>query len=680
MPLDSPKLSRGVPMQTRLALALALLLSSCQAGTPITPDHDQPTPPQQTPAVALPPSWTPTGTTQLASPSIPSPTSIASLPPSWTIYDPQDPTTPPLVQQSNGSYRLDPSWQVDRIEYVYEWWGLGDPILDYQVVLREEGGYRLDDVHVQPEVVDALIASLTDLHPSQFSLVALSHTDDYPSWRIELVGDDGRRLLVYSSSTGNPGAAPWNVLDNGRLFAQYSGAVAQPMSDLFHSPQGQPAAAFFPGGWDPDHVYFATAGRPPQLSEGFEGLLPVSERFHYTADATSGVIRAFLQGRSSIGGFGNMVLGEITALNRASLSSPDATTVPCTIEALESEDPSEKSWALECQVGPATPGAHFRLPVELEVSTSNGRHITIDGALVGAWDSQDQAILLPPPVDVYAQLAADESAAAILRSHPAAYLDYTGSISSEGSIAATGEAILLGEINLAHRAVPYTLATPFSVDGRSVEWALTPQDLDQLILDVTQTPLVTRALASLQNVTLDLYYSEPLDLPEFPMLLNSSPADYSISVAHCGAIPSLQVPSPQNPLRAFSLDGLWAFDRPQFVLDDTTPLVVDLDLWPYRDDPSGVLSLLTPPELNTGSDPPFERIWMQSDSVLGGGHELTLWVPSGIDPTTTEPYSSIFSSLPVPVEHWAESIWVARAITFPVGPDGSVLLSACAAQ
>lgn len=667
-------------MNTKLAVALALTLASCQAVQPSNPGNNQVPPGSETPGIGLPPSWTPTAVPQLAGPLAPNPTVIASLSSLWSAYDPRDPSTPALLQPSNGSYRVDPAWQVDRIEYVYEWWGLGDPVLDYQIVRREGDGYFLGNDSIETSYIASLVGSLGDLYPSQYSLVALSHTDDYPSWRMELVGNDGRRLLVYSSSTGNPGAAPWNVLDNGRLFAQYTGAVAKPMADLFHSSQGEPAAAFFPGGWDPDQVYFATAGLPSQLSEGFEGLLPVSESFQYSTDAASGTIRALLWGRSSIGGFGNMVLGEITALHQALLSIPNATTVPCTVEQLESEDPSAASWAIECQTTQATPGSHFRFPLSLDVSTSDGRNLSIDGTLVGVWDSQEGIMLLPPPGDIAASLTAYAPAAQILQSHSAAFYNYSASISSEGPMTATGEAILLGDLQLEDRTVLYTLATPFSVQGQSVEWALTGEQLDRLILDVVQTPLVARALAGLPGVTLNLYYSESLDLPGFAMLLNSSQAGYSISLAQCANVPSLHVPDPQHPLRAFSFNRSWAFDTPQFVLVDGTPMVVGLDLWPSRDDPHGIVSLLTPPQLDTGSDLPFERIWAQSDSYLGGRSELTLWVPRGIDPTTTEPYSSIFASLPAPVEHWAENIWVAKGMTLIVAPDGSLQATACAGQ
>jgi hypothetical protein len=664
----------------RLALALALISSSCQAAWPNNPDYDQATPATATPTIAPPPSRTPIEEADLGGVTTPDSPSITNLKGRWKTYDPRDPAIPGLVQLADGVYHVDPAWQAEKIEYVYEWWGQGESILDYQVVRREGDGYYLGNAKIEDRPIAALVASLGDLHPSQYSLVALSANDSYPSWRMELVGEDGRRLLVYSSSTGNPGAAPWNVLDNGRLFAQYTGAVAKPISDLFHGPHGGPAAVFYPSVWGPDRVLFATARLPPQLSEGFEGLLLVSESFQYSVDVASGTIQAYMQGRSPAGGFGNKVLGEITALNRALLSLPDGTTVPCTVDRLEAADPSQGSWSIGCDAGHATPGSRFRFPLRLEVSTSDGRELVIDGALVGVWDSEKRTMLLPAPDDVSAALTASEPAARILQNHPIAFYNYIASISSEGAVTAAGEVILTDDLQFEGRSVPYTLATPFSVEGQSVAWSLTEEELDRLILDVVQTPLVTRALASLPDVTLNLYYAEVMDTPELPWLLNASPPDYSISLAPCGDVASLQVPDSEHPLRAFSLGGTWEFAKPEFVLVDGTPTPFNLDLRPNGDDTYSIDSLLTPSQLDTGSAAPFGRIWLQSDSWLGDGPELSLWVPRGIDPTTTEPYSRILSALPAAAERWAGNIWVVGGMTLMVAPDGSLQATACADQ
>jgi len=322
------------------------------------------------------------------------------------------------MQPSQGAYRADPTWQIDRIEYVHERWGVNDSILDYQVVRREGEDYSLNGVHLRAELVTSLVASLADLHASQSTLLALSSLDDYPSWRMELVGRDGRRLLVYSSSTANSGAAPWNVLQNDRLYAQYTGAIATPMADLFHASTDDPAAASALRIRGSEQVGFATAGMPPQLTEGFEGLLLVSQSFHYMVDAASGTIRAQVEGRNPAGGFGNQVAGEITALNEALLIGVDGATSRCAVDRLETADPTLGAWSMECDVGLLAVGARFRLPLQLTVSSSDGRELIIEGALVGVWGSEKAPVVLPPPDDLSAILRVDASAARMLDDYP----------------------------------------------------------------------------------------------------------------------------------------------------------------------------------------------------------------------------------------------------------------------
>lgn len=205
-------------------------------------------------------------------------------------------------------------------------------------------------------------------------------------------------------------------------------------------------------------------------------------------------------------------------------------------------------------------------------------------------------MLLPPPSEIATPLTANGPATLILQDHQVAFYNYVASISREGIITANGEVILLGDVQIGDRKVPYTLVTPFGVEGEKVKWALSEEELDLLILDVMQTHLVTRAVPSIPDLTINLYYSESMNLPKFPMLLNSSLVSYSISLAQCASVPTSQYPDLQHPLRAFSLNGSWAFERPQFVLIDGKPIIVDLDLWPYRDDPPSITSLrILPP-------------------------------------------------------------------------------------
>ncbi len=113
-----------------------------------------------------------------------------------------------------------------------------------------------------------------------------------------------------------------------------------------------------------------------------------------------------------------------------------------------------------------------------------------------------------------------------------------------------------------------------------MEWAQTGEESDKLMLDVAQTPLIPRTLATLPDVALNPYDSEVLDLPAVPGLLNYLPPDRSISPVQCAREPSLRGPGPQHPLRAFSLNGAWGFSRPDLLLDDGTTRIFNQDLQP----------------------------------------------------------------------------------------------------
>ena len=47
------------------------------------------------------------------------------------------------------------------------------------------------------------------------------------------MGTDGRRVVLQSSDRSDPDLAPWNVIYNGHIYAQFDGRLADPLKELF---------------------------------------------------------------------------------------------------------------------------------------------------------------------------------------------------------------------------------------------------------------------------------------------------------------------------------------------------------------------------------------------------------------------------------------------------------------
>src|SRR5690606_32569952 len=104
----------------------------------------------------------------------------------WKLYDPADPSRPELISAEGDMYRLKEDWDVTRVEYVYKWWGLGQPRFDYQILEQDGNVYQIGDSPVDAALVASLVAAISDLHPTSQLLYGQNHTDDYPLWHLEL--------------------------------------------------------------------------------------------------------------------------------------------------------------------------------------------------------------------------------------------------------------------------------------------------------------------------------------------------------------------------------------------------------------------------------------------------------------------------------------------------------------
>lgn len=666
----TPGTRRVQTQRLGLSIVLVFLLAGCLPATPAPVGVVATSIPTGTAAVKPQAKSSPTATpTPPAVAVIPTRQGAATsqAPGAWTFFDPRDPSLPDLILPGADGYHLDPTWEVARVDYLYKWWGMGLPAFDYQYVEYQDGGYRRGADLVKARSVSALLEAVSHLHPSQFLLSDYGHWDDYPSWAVEIVGLDGQRVLLFSDNINNPGSGPWNVLHNGRLYAQYDGSLARPIADLFPCSRRSPTAG------EADQVSFHTKGWPSQLRDGFGGLLPIAEGFRYWADPESGQIHGYIEGRSSIG---YMTIGSVTKLNYVEIEVAGGRAVTCTFEAVPVADPVTvtstrgAAWTFTCSPGDAVPGARYRYPIRAELETDDGEVLRTEGELWGAWDPVPGTPLLPPAEEMQAVLAGHEPAVDLLTDHVLVWATYdsaTVNFSDVQSGTMTGEITLLGQTEFDQRPLRYTIGFPFAVqDSRMTRWDLTRPALLGMLQDILPLALTRRVVETDPTAVLNLWYAEAE--PDRP---------YEVKIGSCADNPGRTFPQKGEPLRAFAFNHNWGFWQVDFVLMDGKPVVADLDLWPNADDRGGLLSILIPPQLDTGPHTPFERIWIDSFPYSGSHPRLTLWIPENADAASMEAYRRIAASLPVHVSQEYDTLWEAEGLTFVVTDDGTLDVVAC---
>ena len=82
---------------------------------------------------------------------------------------------------------------------------------------------------IDPKLIDALYASLTDLKDEAEELRCISHTDDYPAFKISVDGDEPVKI---SSESNCHAYVPWNITMGGKQRAQFSGDVYRALKPI----------------------------------------------------------------------------------------------------------------------------------------------------------------------------------------------------------------------------------------------------------------------------------------------------------------------------------------------------------------------------------------------------------------------------------------------------------------
>lgn len=599
----------------------------------------------------------------------------------WTFADLHNPSAPELIEKSGDIYYLRDGWEVTSISYLFKWWGLSEPVLDYQEIKLTDAGYMNKDTAISKADIQALLDALDHLYPTQMMLAGNAWTDDYPSWAIELVGKDGQHILLFSSSTGNPGNGPWNVVYNGRLYAQYDGSLADPLSKLFQSERGQPAASFSGGGREPGRVAFSTVGWPAQIRSGFWGLLPLSVDFWYEANATEQESQGAVIGRSSIGGFGNMVIGRVDQLGSVELALDEGVSIDCDITETPSDDLASAAWEFTCPVDGAAEGASYRYPITIRFGTDEGESLEITGQLWGNWGAKHDWIKIPPPAELARAIPEHEAAHDLLTDHILILTLYNADLDPEEPLKGlrSGEVILLGQTKVNGEFIRYTVATPFALeDGELTYWKLDRTALNEMLQTVTVLQLTHRVLEADPHAVINLWYVEG-GLPPEPdaYLVNAHYMRYEITVRRCGAMPGGRFPIHAQPLQAFGYNKFPNFGLPDFVLIHGKPVVASLDLWPLENQRGNILDVLLPDALASEETMPFERVWMEGAPIFGLKPMLTLWIPEEASSRDHAFYDETADAFPVPVDKKYDTLWYAYDLTFIVTDEGLLRIAAC---
>lgn len=89
---------------------------------------------------------------------------------------------------------------------------------------------------VDPEVIQAFGAALSDLLPIEGQLTQINCTDFYPDWIVTLTFEDGTTMRMVTNGTNLIGqGGPWQAEIDGRNYLQYSVAFEIAMVDLFEA-------------------------------------------------------------------------------------------------------------------------------------------------------------------------------------------------------------------------------------------------------------------------------------------------------------------------------------------------------------------------------------------------------------------------------------------------------------
>ena len=566
-----------------------------------------------------------------------------------------EPPLPPLIVPSEGAYALRPDWDIEAIEYVYTDWGWASAFASMRVE-RADGEYRRGDVVVPAENIQVLVRSLSSLHPTPSILSYHTTLDYYPTWKIELTGSNGQRVQLYSRSTANEGAVPWNVVTAGGIYAQFDRSLEDPLfavlGDETHKPQGRSRSG--------EPIYYNALGRlTNQSAYGFWGLLPLSENFAYSADHSKGVIEGIIWQD-------NLNLPQ--EVYRVEITLPGGRDGSCSI--LELPDTTIREWSFTCEVATGGWGKPYSYPIAVLVK-HRGQPVRYTGVLWGRWGFRhDPSTPLPYEVDL--AFSHNQAANDLLSDHNFYGMRYAGytTAGNPHSGVRNGEIALMGRMPVGDRYADYSVATRFEVtDGGLTHWMLDRNILGDMLSKIAAFPTTRRVLDAGAPVVINTWYASPKQAPEFRLHRGGFTDQYRVPVGSCHGVPGGIYPLNGEPLRAFGYNlSPWSVYQPDFVLVGDRPVAASLTV----DTLDGDLARLPllPEELRTGAARLFERV------RLFEGITLELEMPRDATPEERAEYDRIAGRLPG-LPRLEGSTWTIGLATLSPQEDGSLKVVGC---
>lgn len=609
----------------------------------------------------------------------------------WSLIDPRNPSLPELIIPYGISYRLRTDWEVGAITYLYIWGGIGDSIVDYQTVRWDSGAYKIAGSEVESNLVSKLQESLQELYPSPTIINTITHTDDYPHWRLEIVGKDGNRIQLISDSN-TESAIPWNIIYNGRIYISWNNDILPAVTKLYGTQKGVPMASFYPG-IGPDNLPITSLGFPPQLTQGFSGLLPISNsnKFSYILDSKENFIEGNIDNRYPIIAFGSKINGNVTELKKVQITLGKE-TIDCpvkydtdrdSLDVLVYGESNRQAWRFTCSLINFDYSNYWRIPISITFGTDENEQIITRGELYGIADDYPDRVFIPIPDNINSILATNENLNDLMQDHIFQLSDFIGDVDLTQNAPIDGlvaQADLLGQLTFVGKSIRYIVTTPLNIEnGEVIRFDLNREELKLFLIKVLQNPLVQRVVNIESTPILNLWYAEAKgNAPELPYNEGGSPPNFSYELPDCPSLYSGgEFPSEGYPLQGFGFNSSRNPLALQFLVVGDKVLPVSLFLSPY-DMPENLLSILTPIELKIDNHQPIGRIDMMNSKRVFP-YETVIWVkwdPEVLQPEDIQAYkekiqSSNFSFVEI------ENGYRLDDAVFLILEDGSVGVRSC---